>query len=277
MTSVRFALAARVYRTILGAIVGLCVGLLLRNGWAAGALAVLGAFIGSRMDSSAPSLDTGEPPPPPVPAFAEPEELERSVQKVKAKKKFVDDVCALFVALAKVDGELLREEVRAARVFFEEDLAFTKDELEDVRLAIKAAIQRELPLEEAAARSCVTLTETERVLLVNALFEVALADGPLTSDEERLLTRAADALKIPPADLRTIFQMHLGTGEQHYRTLGVTSDISDSELKAAYRRLVTLHHPDRVAHLGAAAQERAGERFRDIQSAWEHVRRLRGL
>lgn len=263
------------YRTILGAIIGLCLGLLTRSSWAIAGLTLLGLFIGARLDWSAPAIDDGEPVIPPT--FDDPERLERTVQQAKAKKRFTDDVCALFVALAQVDGDVIREEVRVARQFFQEDLAYDEGELEDVRVALKAALAKPVSLEDAALRCTQTMSETERVLLINALFEVAVADGPLTSEEERHLTQAAEALKIPPADLRTVFEMHLGTGEQHYKTLGVTSDITDAELKAAYKRLVALHHPDRVAHLGAAAAERAGERFRDIQNAWEHVRRVRGL
>ena len=272
------------YRTVLGAIIGVCIGLLLRNPWAIGGLLILGAVIGSRLDSHAtphePDLGALPPEPdelPPPRVNAPAQRLIDAVNIAKTKRRLADDVCALFVALAQADGELIREEVRVARLFFEEDLGYSTLELDGVRVAMKRALSHPIPLDEAAELCCESMMETERVLLINALFEVALADGPLTSEEERLLTRAADALKIPPSDLRTVFEMHLGTGEQHYKTLGVTSEVPNEELKRVYRRLVVLHHPDRVAHLGAAASERATERFRDIQSAWEHVRRVRGL
>lgn len=265
------------YRTILGAIIGLSIGLLLKNGWAIGALVIVGALIGSRFDLPDQPKSLDEDPSPKELSVEEQQRLRQAVEQTQARQRFVDDVSALFVALAQADGELVREEVRVARRFFEDDLGFSAVELEGVRAAIKRALSSPLSIEEAADRCRTTMTETERVLLINALFEVALADGPLTSDEERLLTRAAEDLRLPPADLRTVFEMHLGKGEQHYKALGVASDVSDDELRRAYKRLVVLHHPDRVAHLGAAAQDKATARFREIQNAWEHVRRTRGL
>lgn len=50
----------------------------------------------------------------------------------------------------------------------------------------------------------------------------------------------------------------------YYRVLGVSRDISDDEIKKAYRRLVFEHHPDRNPQ-----NSRAEERIREINSAYE--------
>ena len=55
-----------------------------------------------------------------------------------------------------------------------------------------------------------------------------------------------------------------------YKTLGVSPRISDAELRAAYRRLVQIHHPD---HNGGSAE--SARRFEDIQDAYARVRELR--
>jgi curved DNA-binding protein CbpA len=55
-----------------------------------------------------------------------------------------------------------------------------------------------------------------------------------------------------------------------YQTLGVSRSASDAELRAAYRRLVLLHHPD---HNGGSAE--STRRFEQIQDAYAAVRRLR--
>jgi curved DNA-binding protein CbpA len=52
-----------------------------------------------------------------------------------------------------------------------------------------------------------------------------------------------------------------------YETLGVSSSASDAELRAAYRRLVQLHHPDHNA--GSAESAR---RFEEVQEAYAAVR-----
>lgn len=63
----------------------------------------------------------------------------------------------------------------------------------------------------------------------------------------------------------------MATGEQDpYRTLGVGPEASDTQLRAAYRRLVQLHHPD---HNGGSAE--SARRFEAVQNAYARVTELR--
>jgi curved DNA-binding protein CbpA len=55
-----------------------------------------------------------------------------------------------------------------------------------------------------------------------------------------------------------------------YRTLGVSASATDAELRAAFRRLVQLHHPD---HNGGSLE--AARRFEEVQEAYAEVRRRR--
>jgi curved DNA-binding protein CbpA len=55
-----------------------------------------------------------------------------------------------------------------------------------------------------------------------------------------------------------------------YRTLGVRRSATDAEIRAAYRRLVQLHHPD---HNGGSVE--SARRFEAVQEAYAEVRRLR--
>jgi curved DNA-binding protein CbpA len=58
-----------------------------------------------------------------------------------------------------------------------------------------------------------------------------------------------------------------GRTRDPYETLGVSRSASDSELRAAYRRLVQLHHPDHNA--GSAESAR---RFEEVQEAYATIR-----
>ncbi|MGZ4296135.1 MAG: J domain-containing protein [Solirubrobacteraceae bacterium] len=55
-----------------------------------------------------------------------------------------------------------------------------------------------------------------------------------------------------------------------YETLGVAPTATDAELRAAYRRLVQLHHPD---HNGGSPE--AARRFEEVQEAYAEARRRR--
>jgi curved DNA-binding protein CbpA len=55
-----------------------------------------------------------------------------------------------------------------------------------------------------------------------------------------------------------------------YETLGVKPDVSDDQLRTAYRQLVQLHHPD---HNGGSAE--SAHHFEQIQDAYAQIRELR--
>jgi DnaJ-class molecular chaperone len=55
-------------------------------------------------------------------------------------------------------------------------------------------------------------------------------------------------------------------GRDPYKTLGVSRDASDAELRAAYRRLARLHHPD---HNGGSLE--STRRFEAVQEAYAKI------
>ena len=55
-----------------------------------------------------------------------------------------------------------------------------------------------------------------------------------------------------------------------YRTLGISANASEDEVRAAYRRLVQLHHPD---HNGGSAE--SARRFEAVQEAYAQIRSAR--
>jgi hypothetical protein len=61
-----------------------------------------------------------------------------------------------------------------------------------------------------------------------------------------------------------------GQMQDPYAVLGVSPNVSDAELRAAYRQLVKRHHPD---HNGGS--EESERRFEEVQDAYARARELR--
>lgn len=62
-----------------------------------------------------------------------------------------------------------------------------------------------------------------------------------------------------------------------YATLGVSSSASDEEVEQAYRRAMSEYHPDRVQNAAREIRDLAGQRAREINGAYEEIKRQRGL
>lgn len=64
-----------------------------------------------------------------------------------------------------------------------------------------------------------------------------------------------------------------GGREDAYHVLGVDRDASDGDIDLARRRLLAQHHPDRAP--SEASRRIAERRTRDINAAYERIRKLR--
>ena len=62
-----------------------------------------------------------------------------------------------------------------------------------------------------------------------------------------------------------------------YAILGVSASATDDEIEQAYRRGMSEYHPDRVANAAKEIRELAGLRAREINGAYEEIKRQRGL
>ena len=61
-----------------------------------------------------------------------------------------------------------------------------------------------------------------------------------------------------------------------YAILGVPSSASDEQVEAAYRKLMSEFHPDRVATSAAEIRELAERRTREANAAYDQIKRQRG-
>ena len=58
-----------------------------------------------------------------------------------------------------------------------------------------------------------------------------------------------------------------------YEVLGVAPGASEDEATAAYHRLVQMYHPDKVANLAPEFREVAERRMKEINAAYEELKR----
>jgi DnaJ like chaperone protein len=58
-----------------------------------------------------------------------------------------------------------------------------------------------------------------------------------------------------------------------YEILGVPANATQEEIKSAYKRLAAKYHPDKVLHLGDEFRILAEKRFKEIQDAYQSVKR----
>jgi DnaJ like chaperone protein len=188
--------------------------------------------------------------------------------------------------LAKVDGRVQESHIAQAR---KEMTQMSMDE--PARRQAIAAFGRGKAGRDALQgplRRLQTQPATAEGLL-RACWRMAWADGRVGRSEQQLLLQwggwlgwAAPRVQALGADYapapRTLANS-ASAYQEALRLLGVTAATDADQIKQAYRRLLSRHHPDKLQGKGASpAQVRAAtERTRELHSAYDLVRRRRGL
>lgn len=224
--------------------------------------------------------------------------LARFRRQGSAPERFPDTVFQVMGYLAKSDGRVSEAQIAVATQAISH-LGLDEETAERVRQCFNEGKQRDFPLDSAlrrARRICGRRTDRARIFL-ELLVQVALADGPIRATEQRILEKACYRLGMKRRDLNQIIAMvsmqqnrsddrgrprrpspvrDVGTA---YSVLGVTRRCSDETVKKAYRRLMSQHHPDKLAASGVSPEllKLAQDKTVEIRAAYDRIRESRGM
>ncbi|KAF1069752.1 MAG: Co-chaperone protein DjlA [Pseudomonas citronellolis] len=122
--------------------------------------------------------------------------------------------------------------------------------------------------------------------LVQACWRMACAAGAPSPAERALILRWGECLGLSPAQVQALGKVSerprkaptvVDQFQQALGLLGVRADSDPAEIKRAYRRLISQHHPDRFVGASEARIAEATERTREVRQAYALVRERLGL
>jgi DnaJ like chaperone protein len=196
---------------------------------------------------------------------------------------FATAVIVLGAKLSKIDGVVTPHEIKAFKRVFRIDDA----EVGDVARIFNQAKTSAQGF-EAYARQIATLLGDDPVLLgelLIGLFEIARADGEITSAETDFLRQSAAIFGFDIEAFEQIRARFSATGrdlpaaQDAYAVLGLSRAASDEEIRRTYRKLVREHHPDRLVASGMPEEmvEQANKVLAAINAAYDRIAKERKL
>jgi DnaJ like chaperone protein len=239
---------------------------------------ILGALIGHAFDRAlAKTL-----------LFGSPENIER------IRNSFFETTFLLSGYMAKVDGRISEQEIDHTEQVIAQMGLGTEQRQRAIELFRKGSAN-EFKMEAAVAaflQMCGPQRQLQQTLLL-FLISLAHADRGMDPSEHAALVRIANLLGMSRVQLEQLVRManaqenfqgqagqstHGTTSlEDAYLAVGVDSSASDKEVKRAYRKRMSEHHPDKLIAKGVPQEmiKLATERTQEIQRAYEIIKKTR--
>ncbi len=201
--------------------------------------------------------------------------------------------------VAKAKGQVTNHEIAFASAYMDK-LGLNNELRQQAQDAFREGKMAGFPLKERLRkfkRICGNRHDLF-LMFLEIQIQVAFSDGDLDSQEREVLHTIAKFLGYSSRQLDNLLEMIIagaafhqqqaGQGYQQragasfnsvnqidnaYKVLGVTKDSSKAEIKKAYRKLMSQHHPDKLIAKGLppAMMEAAKEKTQDIQAAYDLI------
>ncbi len=217
---------------------------------------------------------------------------------IEVQRAFFEATFSVMGHLAKADGQVSEQEIHLARQVM-------------ARMQLSEAAQREAIILfgrgkepdfdlDAMLQRLHRATQRRREL-IQVFLEIQLsagyADGDLKPAEREVLlkifaTLGFSAVEFERIDATIRAELHnrqsggSAAGRTRgmsvvdaYAILGIGESATDAEVKKAYRRLTSQHHPDKLAASGLPPEmmKMATEKTHEIRTAYERIREVRGF
>ncbi|MFW1677468.1 co-chaperone DjlA [Pontibacter sp. JAM-7] len=220
--------------------------------------------------------------------------LKGMAKKVNPQLLFFKASFSVMGRIAKSDGRVTEHEIQFART------VMSQMRLDELRR--KEAIDHftrgkdELFDLEAELRPLAILLRHRpdvKLMFIEIQLQAAMADGDISAAERQVLERVFRALEFGNVNVEEVlarvkaqrdFFRHGQDGgdpkillKDAYAILGVTETATDADVKKAYRRQMSQHHPDKLVSRGLPEemQELAKEKSQEIQAAYERIKSAR--
>lgn len=153
---------------------------------------------------------------------------------------------SLSAMVAQIDGEVSQEEYLA----FRDSFPLTGGMCGKIRQLFDLACQSQIPASLHISQIKVMFPDQVELYtsLVDRLFRIAIADKPLTREEEKLLAKIAHSLDITPAEYSALYDRYSRPLAPH-TILGLEKRSHKDTIKQRYHTLMNRYHPDRYASI----------------------------
>ncbi len=200
---------------------------------------------------------------------------QRNYTAQEQRNSFLVSLLVLSAAVIKADGKTLQQELDYVKDFVRKN--FGEAAVPEAMRMLEEFTRQEVNIYSVGPQIARYMNYSQRLQLFHYLVQLAMADQDFAKSEKSVLEAVGSTIGLNTADVNSVIAMFYKDRASAYAVLEISPDASDDEVRSAYRRMAMKNHPDKVATLGPDVQKAAEEKFRQIQTAYESIKRERGL
>ncbi len=226
--------------------------------------ALVGALIGSFFENAKSERKTSEP------------HNNHSSRKRSTQGDISVSIIVLLACVIKADGRVLKSEISFIKPFLVR--TFGEEGAKQALHLLKQLLEQDINPIQVAQQIRQHVNYSVRLELIHLLLGIAKADGDVADAEISVIETIAVNMGVSNADVQSLLSLFRKQKDANwaYTALEITPSASDEEVKKAYRRMAMKYHPDKVANAGENIRQQATDKFRAINEAYEHIKKLRG-
>ncbi len=204
-----------------------------------------------------------------------------------ARNGFLFSLLTLASYVIRADGKVMHSEMEAMRRFLRTNFG---DVAVEQGVQIMLRLFERQKIEESHQQGSYRQTiidcchqlrdvvpQAQRLQILSLLAMLAKADNNVATEEINALREISQELGLSEAELNSMLGLGSTTLADAYAVLEIQPTATDDEVRAAYKRLVVKHHPDRVATLGDDVRAAAEKKLKQINEARDIIFKARGL
>ncbi len=220
---------------------------------------------------------------------------------LKNEENFIETILMLAAEMVKADGKIDESELAIIKEHLVKDFCEEEAEAQVYFANFKIYLAQPTSLKQLCKVIDYDFDEPTKGHLIFLLVSLATADGILKESEITFIKQLARLANIRMATVVNVLNLFKFKREHTYQQksrqqqkrsssrtstshlkrayalLGIIETATINQIKKAYRKLAKIHHPDKVAHLGMAHQQKAKEKFQLIVAAYDTIKEKRGI
>ncbi len=199
----------------------------------------------------------------------------------QAQLIFFTAAFSMLAKICKADGRITDKEINAVNIFMTQDLQLDFQSQQSAQNIFRQAVNSNESFDAFAMQFYSVFRTQPNIieLMIDVLLRVSSADGTISPEEEHLLLSAVRIFNYSDAEYERLKSKYVRVSNKFYSVLKCDENASNETVKKQYRKLVSEYHPDKIESKGLPEEfiKFASDKFKEIQEAYDHIKKERGI